>query len=271
MPAEIVPPPSSGRVFRGERRVRLGDVGPTGRLRLDALARYLQDVSNDDTRDAGLSDQWGWLVRRTTIHVHAFPRLGETLTLDTFCSGTGRSWAERRVQAISSGGGLAEAATVWVHVDAATGRPAHLPEEFHHLYTPTAAGRKVSARIDHPSVPPIDHDGDDGDDDANDDDGDDTSSSITRHPWHLRSTDFDVLGHVNNAVSWSVVEAALTDVTGLAEDPATPFVAEVGFHLPIEPDDEVGVVHRSSGTSGERDLWVVSDRGTHVSGVIRPA
>lgn len=263
MPAEIVPPPSSGRVFRGERRVRLGDVGPTGRLRLDALARYLQDVSNDDTRDAGLSDQWGWLVRRTTIRVVAFPRLGETLTLDTFCSGTGRSWAERRVQVVSSGGGLAEASTVWVHVDTSTGRPTSLPGEFHHLYTPTAAGRKVSARIDHGTAPAIttDPDGPAGLDGT-------IAVDATRRPWPLRSTDFDVLGHVNNAVAWSSIEAALTDVTGLAEDPPVPFVAEIGFHLPIEPDDDVAHLTRLV-TGGNIDLWLTGPRGTHVSGIVR--
>ena len=47
----LAPPPDRGRVFRSGRRVRLSDADPTGRLRLDACARYLQDVGNDDTAD----------------------------------------------------------------------------------------------------------------------------------------------------------------------------------------------------------------------------
>ncbi len=39
------------------RRVHLGDVDAVGPLRLEALARYLQDVATDDADDAGLSER----------------------------------------------------------------------------------------------------------------------------------------------------------------------------------------------------------------------
>lgn len=48
---DMVPVPVRGRVFRGRRRVGLGDTGQGGRVRLDAVAGYLQDVSNEDTTD----------------------------------------------------------------------------------------------------------------------------------------------------------------------------------------------------------------------------
>jgi len=57
--------PRAGRVFEGTRRVRLADVSPAGRLRLDAIARFLQDVSADDTADAALPDAEAWVVRIT--------------------------------------------------------------------------------------------------------------------------------------------------------------------------------------------------------------
>src|SRR3954470_20577383 len=103
-----LPPPARGRIYAGARRVRLGDASPGGRLRLDALARYLQDVSNDDTRDAGLDDD-GWVVRRTALQVDRVPVIGEELALQTFCSGTGARWAERRVQVRGDRGGAVEA------------------------------------------------------------------------------------------------------------------------------------------------------------------
>ena len=58
-----------GRTFTAERLVRFGDLSRGGRLRFDALARYLQDVSGDDTADAGLVDDIAWVVRRTLVEV----------------------------------------------------------------------------------------------------------------------------------------------------------------------------------------------------------
>ena len=92
----LVPLPPSGRRYVGGATVRLGDADPRGEARLDAIARYLQDVANDDALDAGLASAMAWVVRRTLIRVARPAVLGERLTVTTFCSGTGRSWAERR-------------------------------------------------------------------------------------------------------------------------------------------------------------------------------
>ncbi|MGZ4700494.1 MAG: acyl-ACP thioesterase domain-containing protein, partial [Ilumatobacteraceae bacterium] len=93
---EMVGTPNGGRTFAGERRVRLGDCSPGGRLRLDASARFLQDLSDDDTRDAGFA-QMTWVVRRTVIDVLRFPVYLEAVDMLTWCSGMGSRWAERRV------------------------------------------------------------------------------------------------------------------------------------------------------------------------------
>ena len=89
-------PPGCGRTFAVSGGFGLGDCSPGGRLRLDATARYLQDLSDDDTRDAGLG-QMTWVVRRTVIDVHQFPTYLEPLDMVTWCSGIGSRWAERRV------------------------------------------------------------------------------------------------------------------------------------------------------------------------------
>ena len=64
---ELVPRPARGRRYAHERRVRLSDTGPDGVLRLDGLARYLQDVATDDWSDASLDPQGTWVVRRTVV------------------------------------------------------------------------------------------------------------------------------------------------------------------------------------------------------------
>lgn len=189
----LLPIPESGRVFRRDRRVRLGDVDPTGRLRLDAAARYLQDVATDDSDDLGSLEARAWVVRRTVIEQRIALRNSEDLSLATFCSGMGNRWAERRVSMVGRRGGSVEAVTLWVHLDAVTGRPKTLPEDFVATYTEPSGGREVTARQMHDPVVP----------------GDDEVHTM---PWWPRVTDLDVLNHVNNAVAWEVLEQTVERV-----------------------------------------------------------
>ena len=60
----LVPQPPSGRTFRVGYRVRLFDADAMGRVRLDAVARYLQDAAIDDVAETN----WGapehlWVLR----------------------------------------------------------------------------------------------------------------------------------------------------------------------------------------------------------------
>ena len=224
-----LPPPARGRVYRGGRRVRLGDASPGGRLRLDALARYLQDVSNDDTRDGELDDD-GWVVRRTALRVARLPVIGEELVLETFCSGIGGRWAERRVRVQGDQGGAVEAVSLWVHVDMATGRPTPLTPPFFTLYGEAAAGRTVRARLTHPDPP---------------------ADAGERRPWPLRATDFDVMSHMNNAAYWAPVEEELWR----RRDLRAPLGAELEFRVAIEPGDAVEVVRQDG--EGDVRLWLV--------------
>jgi acyl-ACP thioesterase len=109
--------PSHGRVFGIERRVRLGDVTPKGRLRLDATARYLQDIANDDAVDGAYSDIHGWVVRRTEMWVHQFPLYMTDVSVKTWCGGYGSHWAERRTTIASSDGARIESAALWVQTN----------------------------------------------------------------------------------------------------------------------------------------------------------
>ena len=137
----MAPLPPTGRVVRRERRVRLGDVSPAGRLRLDALARYLQDVATDDSRDAGLTEGRQWVVRRTALEVVALPVYEEMVELATWCGGVGSHFAERRTQVRGAGGVLVEAATLWVQVDLTSMRPARIDARFREVYAEAAQGR----------------------------------------------------------------------------------------------------------------------------------
>jgi acyl-ACP thioesterase len=220
--------------------VRLGDASPGGRLRLDALARYLQDVSNDDTRDAGYEDEMGWVVRRTAIDVQHFPVFGEELTLETFCSATGGRWAERRVIVVGDRGGRADAATLWVHVDDA-GRPKPLPDRFHELFGASTGGRRVRARLQHPDRP---------------------GAAITIHAWPARFVDFDMLGHMNNAAYWAAVEEELSRRRHLR----APMRAEMEFRAAIEPHMRIDAVSEDGADAVH--VWLCGDAGVYATAML---
>ena len=241
--AALVTRPSSGRVFDGARRVRLADVSPAGRLRLDAAARFLQDLSADDTADAALPDAEAWVVRKTVIEVTAFPRYLEPLALATWCSGTGSHWAERRISIRGERGGLIEAATTWVHIDMDTGRPSRIPAGFEELYGEAHGGRRVKARLDHADPPAGDHVG---------------------FAWPLRFTDFDVLGHVNNAACWQIVEQAMAE----RRDLRAPLRAEIQHRTAIERDSSVTVTTLDE--DGGLRLWAVADDAIAVTARVDP-
>jgi acyl-ACP thioesterase len=223
---ELVPPPASGRVFEQALRPGLADCCPTGRARLDGLARMFQDVAYADIDDAGVADLSLWVVRRMRIKVERFPRFGDHVRARTFCSGMGRMWAERRTT-IEGEGALVESVGLWVHLDPKTGRPVPFPEEVERLYTESAGGRKVKARLRHPAPP------------------DDAEAGS----WRFRVTDMDVADHINNAAYWEPLEESLS----AGPDPDA-FDAEIEFREPAQPG-EVTLL------TNARGMWITAPDG----------
>lgn len=241
----MAPLPAVGRTYSAQRLVRLGDVDAGGRMRLDAVARYLQDIATDDAVAAGLQSAMSWVVRRTVIRVERRARFRELLTLTTFASGYGRSWAERRTVIRGEKGAEIDAAALWVSIDAATGRPAPLDEGFVRVYGEAVGGRRIRARLAHPEPAP----------------------GLDREPWAVRVTDFDALDHVNNAVYWAVVEEHLAR----RPDLVAPFTVGVEHRTAVERDRVVGV-EAMADTDGGLWVWVVGadDDVVHASARVWP-
>ena len=196
-------------------------------MRLDAVARFLQDIATDDARDAGLAD--GWVVRRTTMTVHRLPRFRDDVDLVTRCSGMSLTAAERCTDLTLDGEPAVDTVSLWAFVGG-DGRPQRIdPIAFEQYGIPVGSPR-ISTRLRHPDPP----------------------AGVAGRPWVVRVADVDVLGHVNNAVAWAVVEEVLADA-GI--EVAAPFVAEVEFRTALAPDDtpELVVV---PGADGEVRAWV---------------
>ncbi|MGH9117123.1 MAG: acyl-[acyl-carrier-protein] thioesterase [Acidimicrobiales bacterium] len=239
--------PERGRVFRGRRRVRLGDAGRSGRLRWDACARYLQDIGNDDTEESGLDERVGlgagiWVVRRAVVDVIEPPRWGEWLDLATWCSGTGGRWAGRRLAMTGDRGGRVDIDTLWVHLDRDSLMPARLPEAFMELYGEAAGGRKISAKHLLPGLP---------------------DEALERVPWPLRAVDYDVMNHVNNAAYWAAIEEL--GAPPWAGQP-TRAVLEYGSGIAVDAPVELQVRREDK----QVDVWFTIDGTVHATARLTP-
>ncbi len=229
---ELVPPRPGGRVFEQSIRPGLADTAPDGRVRLDALARWLQDVAYADVAEAGLAERSRWVVRRTRLRVARFPRFGETVTLRTFCSGLGRMWAERRTSVLPAGSPHAdlEAVALWIHLDADGRRPTPLHDDAVALFEHAAGDRRVRARLRH----------------AGPDHGARPSA------WSFRATELDLAGHINNAAYWQPLEEEL-----LTAPPPAGIDAEIEFRLPSQPGSKLVL-------RDERRLWIADPDSAEV-------
>lgn len=224
-------------MFTESLRPGLADCSPSGRIRLDALARWAQDIAYADSVDAGLADRAMWVVRRTRIRVMRFPRFGAEFMLATFCSGLGRMWAERRTSITPAGeeAGGVEVVSVWVHLDPLSGRPTKLSAEEIAMWGESTAGRTVTARLRHP--------GPDG--------------VVDGFPWSFRCTELDLARHVNNAAYLTPVEEEL-----LVDDAEPGSIdLEIEYRSPAQPG-EMRVLRQDS------RRWIVSPEGETYASII---
>jgi acyl-ACP thioesterase len=207
---DMVPFPSQGRTFVESRRVRLTDMDARGRLRLDAVARFLQEIAIDDVDETG----WGapdhlWFVRRMRVDVLEPFLADREVELVTWCSGLATVAAGRRWSLTGDGGGRIEVDSVWIHLGADQ-RPSRITQ--FDAYARVAGGRRVSSR---PQLadPPTDG---------------------PRLPWPLRASDVDLHGHVNNTVYWQAIEEVLL---GGGPELGRPLRARLDFREPLDLGD----------------------------------
>ena len=227
---EFVEASGRGRQFSGQFRVRLGDADESGVIRLDGVARVLQDVATDDWEETGLESTDTWVVRRTSIRVAdggRWPRYKEVLTVTTWCGGAGAAWAERRTNISSGGELLVEAVALWVPVDP-TGHPVRIKPSFYDVYGEALQGRKVSGRVPAPAV----------------------ADGALLVAWPLRRADLDIVGHVNNAAVWQAVTEIVTSRVSWVS---------VIHHGAVESGHDVKIAHVPG------SLWMLVDGEVRVS------
>ena len=199
-------------MYSAQRRVRLSDMDAAGRVRLDAVARFLQDAAIDDVEETG----WGipehvWVIRKIRVDVIAPLLRDRAVEIATWGSGVAAIAAGRRWSVAGNAGGRVEIDSVWIHLGPDQ-RPARIGD--FGPYALAAAGRPVSTKLTLPDPP----------------------AAAARVPWALRSTDLDANGHVNNAVYWQAIEDWLARE---GVDTGSPYRAELDYREPIDLGDRV--------------------------------
>jgi acyl-ACP thioesterase len=178
-------------VFDRSWPLRVADVDRTGRLRLDAVARHIQDVGQDHVHALSFYKTHPvGVVRRTVIDLIAPIAFQDVLRLRRWCSGTSTRWCEIRVRIDGAKGGLIESEAFWININPDTGTPSRFSDDFlDELQRTTDIHRlrwapylSAGARED--------------------------ADQIREYP--VRFADIDLFDHMNNAVYWSVVEDYLS-------------------------------------------------------------
>lgn len=253
----LEPPPSPEAGFSTRRRVRTGDVDPQRRLRLDSVARYLQDIAADNLDATGhaRTDPF-WIVRRTVIDVIEPISWPATVGLQRWCSGLSSRWANMRVRLTvedpedpdgmpapgtaaprhpTPRGGLVETEAFWINVTAA-GLPARISDSgMASLAVTTDIHRLRWAGLTQDCPP-------------------ERPGEPQDRPHLLRSTDFDPLQHVNNAAYLAVVEDELQQHADLLQ---RRHRVVIEYLRPVTPGATMTVRRRRAGDRLE--LWLMVD------------
>ncbi|WP_298440662.1 acyl-ACP thioesterase domain-containing protein [Gordonia sp. (in: high G+C Gram-positive bacteria)] len=201
------------RFFDADYRVRTGDVDQEMRVRLDGLARYLQDVANDniDMTDFDGSDPF-WIVRRTVIDVLQPITWPADFHAERWCGALSTRWTDMRVRLTSTSetnrfnpeprpNGLIESVGFWINVND-QGMPSRISDEALKILSEMTDEHRLRWKSLNPEQAPA---------------ADEVELPDREHV--LRSTDFDPFRHLNNAAYLEAIEDELVDHPDLLDAP----------------------------------------------------
>ncbi|CAJ1497493.1 acyl-[acyl-carrier-protein] thioesterase [[Mycobacterium] holstebronense] len=187
-------------VFDRQWPLRVADIDRLGRLRMDAAARHIQDIGQDQLREGGYQETHPlWIVRRTMMDLIRPIEFQDMLRIRRWCSGTSNRWCEMRVRIDGRKGGLVESEAFWININRETQGPARISEDF-------LARLKRTTTVDRLRWKAYLKAG-----------GREDSDEIHEYP--IRFTDIDLFDHMNNSVYWSVVEDYLSGYPELLDAP----------------------------------------------------
>ncbi|RVW01517.1 acyl-[acyl-carrier-protein] thioesterase [Rhodococcus spongiicola] len=234
----LAPSPPPEDCFETSRPIRTGDVDTEYRLRLDGIARYLQDIGTDNLVALGFDETDPlWVVRRTVIDVHRPAVWPDRIHLRRWCAAHSTRWSSMRVQLNNDENALIETEAFWINIGTETGMPARISDGLLERLALTSNEHRLRWKPWLPSMPPETDEREDRD-----------------QIFPLRVTDIDPFNHVNNAAYWHAVEESLAERPDLLE---APYRAVVEHLSPIYGRDQVRLHTRTDDSS--LSLWFLVD------------
>lgn len=189
---------AGARFFEAAYRVRTGDVDQDMRVRLDSVARYLQDVANDniEATDFWRSDPF-WIVRRTVVDVIRPFSWPATVTAQRWCGALSTRWTNMRVRLTAAHetnlfnpepreDGLIETEAFWILVND-QGFPTRLTDEAFEMLSSMTDEHRLRWKAMNPEKAP-------------------EQGSEPDREHVLRAVDYDPFKHLNNAAYLAVLE-----------------------------------------------------------------
>ena len=214
------------RFFEGTYRVRTGDVDQDMRVRLDAVARYLQDVANDniEATEFGTTDPF-WIVRRTVIDVIRPISWPAGITAQRWCGALSTRWTNMRVRLTADHEtnrfnpaerepGLIETEAFWINVND-QGMPSRLSDEAFDMLSAMTDVHRLRWKSMNPETAPAA-----------------SEVALPDRDHVLRITDFDPFKHLNNAAYLEAIEDELVDHQDLVD---VPHRTVIEYLRPIVP------------------------------------
>ena len=207
-------------VFDREWPLRVADVERYGRLRLDATARHIQDIGQDQLREWGFEGVHPlWIVRRTMIDLIRPIEFPDLLRLRRWCSATSTRWCEKRVRIDGRKGGLIESEAFWININPDTWMPSRISDDFLQSLRRTTDVDRLKWKA---YLTPGNRE---------------NPTGIYDYP--VRVTDIDLFDHMNNAVYWGVVEDYLSAIPEVLN---APLRVTIEHEAPIALGDKLEII-----------------------------
>lgn len=222
MPANDVdhrlsPLPPTGYVYTTSWPVATGDIDGDLHLRLDGVARYIQEVGAENLVDAGeAEDHPHWLVQRTVIDVIEPIEWPNEISFSRWCSALSSRWCTMRVDLVGSDGGRIETEGFWIAINSKTLTPQRVSDSLIARFASTTDEHRLKWR---PWL-------------QNPDEVDDVAA------FPLRRTDIDIFEHVTNTAYWHAIHEVMAHAGDVCR---APYRAVVEYRRPIRYGEDVSI------------------------------